>query len=722
MSGSPFFNPTISALLSAGGALGQAAMPSRMPISLGAALGMAGPAFEQGAQAGVAGQMREQQVQQAQLANEQMRMFLPLYQYSIGQVYPGLGGGQGQGAAPGASPSAPAAPGGAPVSAPFGAPSQDAYGGAIMSPQSALALATMSTFNPTGGRAVGPWLGMARSAMPNGGGTMLTPNGVVPTPGALPAEQAAAAAKAAGAAGGALPYVGPTAAAKANAQVPAKIAVKMNTPGPLPGGGYGTPASILNGNGTNGAESGGAPQAGAIPAQDWAMRVQQFENNTGNPAAANASGPNGAPTSSAMGNAQFTAGTFVPLFRQTFPQVAADMSDAQVAAMRALPGVSSAMAVKYAQINAPTLARAGVPVNAMSLGMAHLLGPTDAVNVLQAPSNAPLSSVLPQQDIAANPKLFGAYPTAGALRARMFMAYGNAPVAGIAAAPNSAPASEPAPGVTVRGGNGAPVYTTNMLPLQQKQAQTDLEEVGKDFDEASQLQQTQLRLFEQKNLIDQLPQAGAGGEFRAAVSNYATTYLAPILGKPVSAFIAKIGDLPPADIAQQLAKLRLQAAGLQEREAVGARGGARLTELYQKANPSIDLQPDANRQISHLQIMSTQMDLDYLRGQQSFVTNNYTQFAAGKTKNYVPAAQFDKQWIQQRNPQIYLAATEAWNGLPFNQWAAGMAKQEGLQALQTLARVDPTATVMGDDGKPWPVSRFLPAQTASAAPPAQGAP
>ena len=162
-----------------------------------------------------------------------------------------------------------------------------------------------------------------------------------------------------------------------------------------------------------------------IPASAYVSRVNAFENSTGNPAAPNASGPGGTPTSSAVGDGQFTQGTWLPLFRSTFPG-ATNVSDQQALAMRANPQVSALMTQAYARQNAGTLSDAGLPVNSATLGMAHYLGPQGAVDVMQAPPGTLMSAVLPPSVIQANPAFKG--QTVDSFRQGMTARYGTSPV------------------------------------------------------------------------------------------------------------------------------------------------------------------------------------------------------------------------------------------------------------------------------------------------------
>ncbi len=262
-----------------------------------------------------------------------------------------------------------------------------------------------------------------------------------------------------------------------------------------------------------------------------------------------------------------------------------------------------------------------------------------------------------------------------------------------------------APGVVQRQEAGGPVVTTNTMPVQTKLFEADMKDLEKATEDATHIQQSMTRLYDMRDLAKQLTQSGFAGESRSAISNFVDTYIKPIpgMGEATRSFLDKALSLPPAQLAQEFAKLNLQAAGMQEREAVGARGGYRLTEMYQRANPSIGLQPGANVDIANLQLVAHQMDLDYLRGLHDHVLTNGQAFSNGQS-NYVPAAEFDKRWIAQDNPKIYLAATYALNGKPFADWAKMIGGDKDPQklkaAIDVVRRVDPNAQIMWQDGKP----------------------
>ena len=106
-------------------------------------------------------------------------------------------------------------------------------------------------------------------------------------------------------------------------------------------------------------------------------------------------------------NGQHSDQTWLPLFKQTFPQRAQGMSDQQILALRGDPGTSAAMTLQYARQNAPVLQQASQPPTAANLALAHRYGPQGAVSLLQASPDAPASQVLGPAAAAANPTLQG---------------------------------------------------------------------------------------------------------------------------------------------------------------------------------------------------------------------------------------------------------------------------------------------------------------------------
>ena len=96
-----------------------------------------------------------------------------------------------------------------------------------------------------------------------------------------------------------------------------------------------------------------------------------------------------------------------------------------------------------------------------------------------------------------------------------------------------------------------------------------------------QAQQNQGRLLEARQVLDGLP-TGAGGDARAAWSNYAETYMPAAFA---TQFKARLG-LPDAVPAQEFTKLMTQNSGQQESSVMGARGGVQAMKIFMGLTPA----------------------------------------------------------------------------------------------------------------------------------------
>jgi hypothetical protein len=111
------------------------------------------------------------------------------------------------------------------------------------------------------------------------------------------------------------------------------------------------------------------------------------------------------PNSSALGPSQFISSTWLDMMHRYRPDIQG--SDDQLLAMRTDPQLSREMTANYAAENQRTLSQAGLPVTPGSTYLAHFAGPQGAVKVLQADPNAPVSSILGDAAVRANPFLRG---------------------------------------------------------------------------------------------------------------------------------------------------------------------------------------------------------------------------------------------------------------------------------------------------------------------------
>lgn len=116
------------------------------------------------------------------------------------------------------------------------------------------------------------------------------------------------------------------------------------------------------------------------------------------------------PNSSAHGPYQFIDPTWLGMFKQTFPQKAAGMSDKQILAIRNTPQgdqISSQFGPELARQNIETLKSNGIQPSAPNVYLAHFLGPRDAMKVISADPSTPIEKLVPAMDISANRFLKG---------------------------------------------------------------------------------------------------------------------------------------------------------------------------------------------------------------------------------------------------------------------------------------------------------------------------
>lgn len=156
----------------------------------------------------------------------------------------------------------------------------------------------------------------------------------------------------------------------------------------------------------------------------------------GNPYAKN-------PNSSATGSGQFIDSTWLQTIKQTRPDLAAGKSDQELLSMRTDHGLSREMTGAYASQNAEALQQAGFQPTPGNTYLAHFAGPGGARSVLSADPSTPVSAVLGENVVRANP--FLARMTAGDL-----VNWANNKMGG-----PSAPAAQPAPQPQQSGSNYA---------------------------------------------------------------------------------------------------------------------------------------------------------------------------------------------------------------------------------------------------------------------------
>lgn len=125
------------------------------------------------------------------------------------------------------------------------------------------------------------------------------------------------------------------------------------------------------------------------------------------------------PRSSAQGIGQFIDSTFVDTFRKTFPDRAKGMSPNQILAQRGtmVDGVpvEQPMLRAFTAENQQRLQDAGFRPTKGNTYLSHFLGSGDAIEVLSANPNTPVTDLLPPRVLKANPEVFAKAKTAGNL-------------------------------------------------------------------------------------------------------------------------------------------------------------------------------------------------------------------------------------------------------------------------------------------------------------------
>ena len=229
-------------------------------------------------------------------------------------------------------------------------------------------------------------------------------------------------------------------------------------------------------------------------------------------------------------------------------------------------------------------------------------------------------------------------------------------------------------------------------PIQMAAYNADVARAPQVAQAATDAEQQVQRAIEARNYATGLP-TGAGGEDRAALSTWLKTYA------PTSVYqgFVKSGYLPDAPEAEEAAKIMLSQAAMDEKT-MGGSGGLGLTEKYAKANPSLNMTPQAIQDMSNLKAVTAQSAKDYSDGFLNYFNQQQKNFTQ-QGGTYQPASNFDQAWHSGKNVQVYMAATNAMNGQPYTQWSKGLAPGDQQRALAVIGRIDPTSVVNGAQGR-----------------------
>jgi hypothetical protein len=261
-----------------------------------------------------------------------------------------------------------------------------------------------------------------------------------------------------------------------------------------------------------------------------------------------------------------------------------------------------------------------------------------------------------------------------------------------------------APG-TAGGGGGSQVVIPGYSPAQQqverdpaayKVAETryvaDAEDARQLGPAGRKAQADQVRIKEMEDVLQRFS-TGQGTEARTA----AAAFLQRWLPSAITGWEKESANLSGAEAAQAFGKLALVGAGSQEQSVLGPRGGYQAIKLFKDANPGINLQDATNKSILDMQLISNQANYDYSQAALSHFTENENKFKT--THQYDSLNQFDRNWNDQRNPEVYAAAMGAISGQQPEKWAKGLSDAEYDRALQIVSRAKPDAVVNTKSGR-----------------------
>lgn len=232
-------------------------------------------------------------------------------------------------------------------------------------------------------------------------------------------------------------------------------------------------------------------------------------------------------------------------------------------------------------------------------------------------------------------------------------------------------------------------------------------------------QTDQVRLQEMQEALDRI-ETGPGTATRTDLMAWAHRWLPEGVANTLDKQTAGMSDAAAAELFNKYA---FRNATSQERQTLGARGGAAATKMFIQSNPGLELLTDANQRMLKVMRIANQADIDYTQGAQEHFVNNEGKFQASNGKQYDSLATFDRDWQAQRNPQVYAAAAGALAGMPvadgeingvkLKGWANGLSDAEYQRALNIVSRADPSAVVNGKTGR----LSMQPPNTQSAMPP-----
>ena len=235
------------------------------------------------------------------------------------------------------------------------------------------------------------------------------------------------------------------------------------------------------------------------------------------------------------------------------------------------------------------------------------------------------------------------------------------------------------------------------------------EAIGGIAAEGRTAQADQVRVQEMRNIL-KTADTGSGTETQAAIQGWMQRWAPQALTNWTTNYANLQG---PAAI-QMFQKLGFMGATSQEQQTT-PRGGYLATKLFQQFNPGAQLLTATNNGLLAQRLISNQAGIDYSQGALNHFTQQEQNFTSSKP-SYSSLEQYDQQWQNQRNPQVYAAAIGALGQQDYTQWSKNLSQPEIERTLDVVHRADPSAAVNGKGGRLDLSNKGQPQEQTSAAP------
>jgi hypothetical protein len=201
-------------------------------------------------------------------------------------------------------------------------------------------------------------------------------------------------------------------------------------------------------------------QGGGGTAAPYAVRLNVAEGHIQNP------------RSTAVGTGQFLKKTWLDMVKIYRPAIAEGKTDAEILALRTSdPALAQEMVQALTAENQRALTGAGLPVNDSTLYLAHFLGASGAIRVLQADPDTPITEVTSKAAQDSNPEVFAQLSTAADMMAWAAKKIGVTPSAG-GVTPDQTPQE-------LAAGHPVSLNTRYVTAVEHVMANPDLDDAGR---------------------------------------------------------------------------------------------------------------------------------------------------------------------------------------------------------------------------------------------------